>query len=470
VVLAGSGVGALPALEGVRASSRSQARPLALSVSVDLDRLGARVQGGFLGLSFEAASLAQIASYGGRGDLVALLRSLGSGVLRFGGVTADSRVAWTDTQTPLPLWASAGIDEQDLDALRVLAARSGWGVLLTVGLAHFSPVAVAREAAAAKRALGSWLAGIQFGNEPDAYGRHGLRTEGWTFARYEAEVSAYRHAIEAAAPGIAIDGPDASGSLVFENWARDAAASYRPAMLTGHHYPLGCHSVPAPTIARLLSPGTRRAEEVSLRRYMRVADRAGLPFRLDEANTVSCGGQAGISDRFASALWAVDYIAHAMAAGAVGINLQSNPANCRGYTPLCARSSQALAEGVLALAPEWYALAMARRLVGSRPVGASVVPAGAANVDVLAFVTPHGTVQVLAVDDDPPGTRPVALGVRLSARYRRARALVLSAPSPRAAGGVRLASLAPTSIRAGRADGVTAELAPSTATLVAVSP
>ncbi len=40
----------------------------------------------FLGLSFELSSLAQIASYDEGGDLVTLLRSLGHGVLRFGGV------------------------------------------------------------------------------------------------------------------------------------------------------------------------------------------------------------------------------------------------------------------------------------------------------------------------------------------------------------------------------------------------
>src|ERR1700694_5071705 len=68
-----------------------------VSVSVDRTHPGAPVPRDFLGLSFELSSLAQIARYADGGDLVRLLRSLGSGVLRFGGVTADTRAAWTDT-------------------------------------------------------------------------------------------------------------------------------------------------------------------------------------------------------------------------------------------------------------------------------------------------------------------------------------------------------------------------------------
>ncbi|HEX4115512.1 MAG TPA: hypothetical protein VHY18_06530 [Solirubrobacteraceae bacterium] len=449
-----------------------------MSVSFDLARPGKRVPGDFLGLSFEAASLAQVARYGERGNLVALLRSLGPGVLRFGGVTSDTQVAWTDAHTPLPAWASQGLDEHQLDELRVLAARSGWRVLLTIGLAHFQPRAAAREAAAAKRALGAWLAGIELGNEPDTYARHGFRTQPWTFAHYEAQVSAYRRAIDAVAPGLALVGPDASGSLVFENWARDATARYRPSMLTGHHYPLGCHNIPAPTITRLLSPKIRRAEETSLHRYLRAAHRAHLPFRLDEANTVSCGGQAGISDRFASALWAIDYIAHTMTAGAAGINLQANPSKCTGYTPLCATSTRALADGALTPHPEWYALLMARLLLGSRPVRATVSTTTPADVDALAFLAPDGVLRVLAVDDEPPGARHVKLRLRLPRRYRRTGTLALSAPSPSAASGVHLdgetngqrRARAAAKLPADSESTTSVDLAPSTATMVAVTP
>ena len=318
------------ALASVPAALARRAKPklIAVSVSADTTRPGAPVPREFLGLSFELSSLAQMAGYADSGDLVTMLRSLGTGVLRFGGVSADTRVAWTDAATPRPAWASSVIGAEELRELGSLAAKSGWHILLTIGLGHFEPVAAAREAAAAKAALGPWLQGIELGNEPNAYALHGLRSEPWTFVQYDAQVAAYRSALEAAAPGVALAGPDVSGSSAFESWGLGEVVNQTPALLTGHHYPLGCEKIPAPTITQLLSPKIRRAEGVSLARYMSVARASEIPFRLDEANTVSCGGVAGISNTFASALWAVSYLTQTMGTGAAGINLQGNPANC----------------------------------------------------------------------------------------------------------------------------------------------
>ena len=139
-------------------------------------------------------------------------------MLRFGGVTADTRVAWTDEVTPRPPWASGVLEVGDLRKLRSLAAKSGWHILLTIGLGHYEPEAAAREAAAAKATLGEWLEGIELGNEPNAYVQQGLRSEPWTFVQYDAQVAAYRSAIEAAAPGIPLAGPDVSWSGALESW------------------------------------------------------------------------------------------------------------------------------------------------------------------------------------------------------------------------------------------------------------
>src|SRR5438309_1569302 len=82
----------------------------------------------------------------------------------------------------------------------------------SLGTVHFEPIAAAREAAAAKAALGPWLSGIEIGNEPNSYAQHAMREEPWTFTQYGEQVAAYRAAIEAAAPGIPLIGPDVSGS------------------------------------------------------------------------------------------------------------------------------------------------------------------------------------------------------------------------------------------------------------------
>ncbi len=413
--------------------------PPAVTVSIDRLDPGPPVPERFLGLSFEAAALGQISQYGYRGDMVGLLRSLGPGVLRFGGITADENVGWSDASTPRPLWASSAIDPAELRALAVLARRSGWQVMLTVGMAHYEPAAAAREVAAAHAALGPYLAAVEIGNEPNSYGSHGFRELPWIAQGYEEQVSGYREAIEALTPGVPIAGPDVSGSGAFAEWGEEEALSQTPAMLTGHHYPLGCVQTPPPSIEALLSTTTRGRAAHSLASYMAVARANGIPLRIDETNTVSCGGVAGISNTFASALWATGYITQAMADGVAGINLEGNPSNCAGYTPLCAPSAADLASGRLRAEPEWYALLLSRELVGTRPLPTTISAEGSPDVVAAAFSAPDHSLRVVLVDDEAPGTTPLALRLNVGAGLGTASVQRLTASSQSATAGVLLA-------------------------------
>ena len=235
--------------------------------------------------------------------------------------------------------------------------------------------------------------------------------------QYDGQVGAYRDAIEAAAPGVALAGPDVSGSAAFENWWPGEVVNQRPALLTGHHYPLGCEERPAPTIARLLSPLIRQKAASSLQRYMRISQASEVPFRLDETNTVSCGGKAGISNTFASALWAVGYLAQAMSMGVSGINLQGNPANCDGYTPVCAPTPEDLAKGALLAQPEWYALLLLKTLVGDRPLSTITSSPGRPNVEVTTLLASDGSLHFVVVDDDPPGAHRVAVHLQVGSGF-----------------------------------------------------
>jgi hypothetical protein len=452
-----------------------------VSVRIALRHPGRPVPARFLGLSFEATSLPQIATYGTAGNFVGLLRSLGPGMLRFGGVSADTRIAWTDGATPRPAWTSRSLQAGDLRGLGTLASRSGWQVLLTVGLAHYDPMAAAREVRVARRALGPALAGVEVGNEPDAYGRHALRPAGWSAARYDAEVRRYLRAIGRLSRGIRLAAPGVSGSHSFVEWGPAIARAERPALLTGHHYPLGCHQVPAPSIARLLSPQTRRLGASSLGRYMSVSRRTRIPFRMDEAGSVSCGGRHGISDTFASALWATDYITQAMAAGVAGINLQGNPGNCLGYSPVCATSPGRLLRGALTARPVWYALLLSRALLGDRPLPTSASAPPGRNLTVRGMLAPDGSLHFVIVEADPPGSSPVAVSLHVGRRYGAATTLALAAPSPEATSGVTLGGRAAAGDGSWRAQAglgsipaaagvVTVRVPPSSAALVTVTP
>jgi hypothetical protein len=509
-----------PARAGSPLPPKPGGRPIRVTVGADV--AAAISPADFLGLSFELRSLPAIAGYASRGDLVALLRSLGRGVLRFGGTSADEQVAWVANpsavgRAALPHWASTAIDPQDLAGIAALARESGWRVLLTVNLGHYDPGAAAQEAHAAHTALGSALVGIEIGNEPDRYVRKGLRGRGWDFATYRAQAAAYRAAIATAAPGVAIAGPDPASGVPGLAWLRGAARTLRPQLLTDHYYPLSSCGY-RPTVSELLSLNLRRADRAMLAKMLAIAGAAGMPLRVDETNSVSCEGFAGVSDTFGSTLWALDYTAQALGAGAAGLNFHDLLAKRGAYSPLLATSPAALAAGALRAQPEWYALLAARELPGSRPLHTRVTSASGraaidGELDASAFLAPDGRLRLVLVDYDPPGSLPLAVHLRVprtpgdtsraaavhetsgmaAARtYARARGGVASAytsgsvlrltgPSPAATVGVRLAgrqvspdgSWTPPAVLPGvysNHGALSVELAPSSAAVVTLYP
>ncbi len=458
-----------------------------VSVTVTGRPAGRPVTADFLGLSFEVSSLpALVAGLAAHqpdapppgppspANLVALLRSLGPGVLRFGGVSADLQSAWVPAGGALPHWASTAITNTDLEGVAALARATGWRVLLTVNLGHYDPAAAAQEAAAAQSLLGDRLAGIELGNEPDAYVRKGLRPRGWDFAAYRRQAAAYLAAIRTAAPGVPIAGPDASSGLPGLAWVRAAAATLHPRLLTDHYYPLSsCGS--EPTVEELLSSATRAHESAMLARLAAIEHATATPLSLDEANNVSCEGQPGVSDTFAAALWALDFTARAITAGVAGVNFHDLIDRPSAYSPLIlartprqARNPGRTGTGragaqskTLHANPEWYALLAGRPPAGSRPLGvrvaggigpgvagagvpgagvpsAGVAETAAGELTASALRAPDGSVRLVLVDYSPPGSRPLAVGLRVPGRFAGGSVLRLTGPSPDSTGGVRL--------------------------------
>jgi hypothetical protein len=70
-----------------------------------------------------------------------------------------------------------------------------------------------------------------------------------------------------------------------------------------------------------------------LARYRRAY---GLPYRIVETNSVYDGGQPGVSDTLGAALWGLELMFEAAAAGAVGVNFHTGAHS--PYTPI-ARSA-----------------------------------------------------------------------------------------------------------------------------------
>lgn len=461
-------------------AARADASPLRAAIAVGAHPYGSPVPPDFLGLSYEVGSIAELGGFADGGNLVGFLRSLGTGVLRLGGATADTRAAWTPDGAQPPPWATAVVRPADLDAIGRLARLSGWRVLLTLNLGHYDPQAAQQEAGYASQAIGASLAGFEFGNEPDALEMYGLRPAPWTFAQYRSDIDAYRALVGAAAPSVPFAGPDQASGRRGLGWLVDEAVDERPALLTAHYYPLAWCVGYHPTLGDLVSRSMRAAENRMLPRIAAVARRHGIPLRIDETNNISCGGEPGVSNTFSSALWATDFLARVMRLGVAGVNLHGHLANFVGYSPLAAPSPEALAAGALVAQPEWYALLLARHLLGDRPLPVTLHP-GALDVSAYAFASAEGRLHLLIVDDRPPGSRALQIAARVGDGYTAGVALTLSAPSLGATTGVTLGartvtagggwSAAPALPRVPVRGGVaTITTAPSSAVLVSLPP
>jgi hypothetical protein len=418
-----------------RATRPPMGRPV--NVVVDARPVGSAIPYDFLGLSFEMGDLPRIARYADKGDLVTLMRALGPAIMRFGGVSADSAAAWSPDGATPPPWATTQISKRDLSGVARLAHRTGWRVVLTVNLGHYDPHAAADETRVAHALLGHSLAALEIGNEPDTYVRMRLRGDRWNFRTYMRQVAAYRAAIRVAVPGVRVAGPDASSGKPVLSWVRAEAVTEHPALLTDHYYPSSSCGY-TPVLSDLLSPLTRSAETSMLKQLATIAHASGIPLRVDETNNISCHGEPGVSNTFGSALWTLDYVVRAMAAGVTGLNFHDLIKEPLAYSPLAVADRQALSTGALRANPDWYALLLARRLLGDRRVHMRV-PAGNPNLTASALLSERGRLHLVLIDYDQPGAEPLRVRLRVSRRFSGGTIVRLTALSPSATSGVKLA-------------------------------
>jgi hypothetical protein len=401
---------------------QAQLQGLPVRVTVSGGPAGRAVPPGFIGLSFETSELPRVASFATRGDMVALLRSLPGGVMRFGGVTTDRD-------------GGAPVSVADLRTLAQLARETGWRVLLTADLGRFDPAAAAAEVRAAHQALGAQLAAVELGNEPDRFVVERLRPRRWTFADYVHETAEYRRAIAGAAPGVPLIGPGVSTGIGPLPWVGRFGDALRPSLLSDHYYPQTACNGNRPKIADLLSSATRTQESAMLRRLAAISSAAATPLRIDETNDISCHGQPGVSNTFAAALWAVDYGLRAIGAGVRGLNFHDLIAEPRSYAPLAATTGRRLHAGRLRANAEWYALLLLGRLQGSRPLRTAV---SSHRVEAAAFRAPDGKLQLLLIDLEPAGAPRLQITLRLPDAVRGGTILRLHAPSLSATTGITL--------------------------------
>jgi len=98
-------------------------------------------------------------------------------------------------------------------------------------------------------------------------------------------------------------------------------------VISAHIYPYSACANPGeakyPTIHKILSENATAGMARTVAPAITVAHQAGLSLRLTEINSVTCGGLEGVSNTFATALWAPDALFELMNAGVDGVNLHA---------------------------------------------------------------------------------------------------------------------------------------------------
>lgn len=381
---AASAAPADPPREAPRAKAAK--RPL-LRTYVDLSPRfrGPRIPRSFLGFSLEYT---QIPRYLGapapNTPLVELLRGLGEGglgppVIRMGGGTTENTWVPMGPHNPPGIYQRLSTQELDLLAgeLRAADALAIMGINTTYPR---SPIHAVQAQAMAEHLGRDRIMAFELGNEPGLYtdrywytdksGKdHNVRPRGWGIRDYLSEIRSVSRDLREVTPSIPVSGPATDYRIrwikAIPRFAR--AAGRDMGMVTIHDYPLtACEEGDGPDrLGKILEEGPRIGAAIRTEKVVELVrrKRLGVPVRLTETNSASCGGLPGASDRFASALWGIEHLLSMAAVGASGINFH---ASSPGYQPFTVRRGENWAP-VVTVRPLFYAMRVFADATRNRP-------------------------------------------------------------------------------------------------------
>jgi hypothetical protein len=405
----------------------------------------------FLGLSAEYWAMPMFERHILLFDRVlSLLHAPGTGpfVLRIGGDSADQAV-WDLHLRRIPR-EIVDLTPSWFGRTSALVRAAGARLILDLNLITDLPSMAAQWARAAVTELprGS-IVGFEIGNEPDLYDAGfwsrmyvplrrvlGLILPGEFAPRNYVDVfGSYARALATFAPGIPLVGPAVANPARDLGWIASLLAAPHPGLelVSGHRYPYSaCVHNPLrptyPTIPRLLSERATAGMARQLEPAIRLAHNAGLPFRLTELNSVTCGGLPGVSDTFATALWAPDALFELLRAGVDGVNIHVRPDLVNG--------AFGLARHGLAARPLLYGLILFARMLGpdAQLVGVHADANRPQHLKVWAVRVGGDRLRVLLINK---GGHPVRVALQLPA-IGLATVQRLLAPSVTARSGVTL--------------------------------
>ncbi len=417
---------------GMRGWSEAVQSRQTIDVRILRDQCLGTMPAEFIGLGYEISSVATsgLLSASNR-TYVALVRQLGArGVIRIGGNTSDYSAFWTRA-TAVSAPKETVINARSLRDLAGFLRATGWSLIWGLNLGGGSIEQAVEEARAVASTAGDRLLAFEIGNEPDLFLHEGHRRQ-YSYENYLAEFRRCKAAIRAVLPSAAFAGPDAA---VATDWVTQFAADegHDLRLLTHHYYCEG--QSPRSTTDKLLRPDPKLAAMLD---RMQAANRAAeVPYRICETNSFSGGGRPNVSDTFAAALWALDYLCVLAWHGADGVNMETG-VNQLGfissYSPIADDE-----HGHYTAAPEYYGmLAFAEGCRGERV--AAVYDPGAINLTAYATVDATSAATAVIINKDVSADAQVRIAA--DSKTGGARVMRLTGPALNSKADVKLGDAA----------------------------
>ena len=423
------------AIAGTAAASFGNALPEGVQARLTLDtsRTIATIASDFVGLGYEISSVARAGLLSATNSVyVRLCRTLGSrGIIRVGGNTSDY-ASYSVSAQPLSspeTGPGSVVNDSVLRDLGSFLKASGWKLIWGLNLGRGTIEAAEEEAKAVLAATGPNLFAFEIGNEPDLFPNREIhRKKGYDYEDYLLEYRKFRDALRKSIPGIAFAGPDvAMATSWVSRFARDEGRDLR--LLTHHYYREGQN--PTSSVAKLLQPDLKLAP--MLAELQAASKSSSVPYRICETNSFSGGGKPGVSDRFASALWVLDYMYKLAALRCSGVNMETG-VNQLGfissYSPI--GDDQ---HGHYVAAPEFYGM-LAFALGSAGELVDSQLRAGNSNLDGYAVLKPDNQLCITLINKEPDLDAAVTIEPTLP--FQNGSVLRLSAPSLESSSGLTL--------------------------------
>ncbi len=408
-----------------------------VKIAVDPSQATGTIPETFMGLGYEVSSVPIAGLFDPKNTvLIQLLHTLGRrGVIRIGGNTSDyDSYAASGKAVSAP--KASVVNTQSVKSLGEFINALGWELIWSLNLGSGKDDDVVAEAQAVAASTGDALLALQVGNEPDLF-VPAHRAKGYG---YEQWLEQFRHTVglvRAKVPNAPFAGPDiANNTEWFSRFAKDEAAHVK--LLTAHFYAEGPPQSPTTTIEDLLGRTDKQQKLVTA--LEPIAKAAGLPYRICEVNSCYGGGKPGVSDTFASALWALDYMFALAEGNATGVNMETGVNHLgvvSAYTPIAQD-----VDGHYYARPIYYGMLAFTQAARGERLTITKDP-GSLNMTAYATKRTDGHVAAVLINKDLHTPAEVTLTISGSAAGARAgKVLRLTGPSIESKTGVLLGGAA----------------------------